>query len=370
MCHFHLGKKIALHLFPIALVSGMLACGKGPTPTPTSSPTPTPLPTATPTPLPVQALGWEEVTVHTLCLEVEQSYPEIEGEFSQSIADTAQRVLARVGLQVVAQGSACDAALTIALISEALGEEYTSGYCYTGAKSNGQILLAAPDRVQFTFPISGFRSPPFNISYCPPEPNDAPFEEAWSEAILEGLAHLWGPRVLIKALVDEEWWMRKTAALALGEIGPGAVEAVPAIIQTMEDEDWVVRWSTAWALWKIGPGAVEAVPALIQALEDEDSSDVRGTAALALGEIGPGAIEAVPALIQALGDGNIVVREHAALALGEIGPGAIEAVPALIHALGDRNIVRDPAAAALKKITGQDFGDDANRWQEWWEEQK
>ena len=117
MYHFYLGKKIALLLFPIALVSGMLGCVKGPTPTPTSSPTPTPLPTVTPTPLPVQAPGWEEGTVHTLCLKIEQSYPEIEREFSQPIADTAQRILARVGLQVVAQGSACDAALTIALIS-------------------------------------------------------------------------------------------------------------------------------------------------------------------------------------------------------------------------------------------------------------
>ena len=139
-------RKIAvLFLASVALVSGMLACGvsTAPTPTPTytstpaptrtSTPTPTatPLPTPTPTPLPLQAPDWEGITLHTLCLEVEQSYPEIENKTPERIADAAQRVLSGLGLLVVAPGTPCDATLTVALTGEPLGAEYSGGekYC-------------------------------------------------------------------------------------------------------------------------------------------------------------------------------------------------------------------------------------------------
>ncbi len=50
-------RLIILFLDLIALATGAVSCGLGGTPTPT--------------PLPMQASGWEEVTVDTLCLEVE-----------------------------------------------------------------------------------------------------------------------------------------------------------------------------------------------------------------------------------------------------------------------------------------------------------
>ena len=48
-----------------------------------------------------------------------------------------------------------------------------------------------------------------------------------------------------------------------------------------------------------------------------------------------------------------------------------EAVPDLIEALEYRDkYVRREAASVLKRITGQDYGEDIDRWQEWWQEQK
>jgi HEAT repeat protein len=112
------------------------------------------------------------------------------------------------------------------------------------------------------------------------------------------------------------------------------------------------------------------VVALCRVLEDE-SSDLRRIAAETLGEIGPGAEAAVPALIQALGDESAAVRRAAAAALEEIGPAAAEAVPALIQALTDEGYgVVSAALQALQSITGQDYGEDADRWQQWWEEQQ
>lgn len=73
-----------------------------------------------------------------------------------------------------------------------------------------------------------------------------------------------------------------------------------------------------------------------------------------------------PPLIQALRDRDKWVRLAAARALGEIGTEAKEAVPALIKAVGDEEEwVRFAAARALWEITGQDFGEEAEGWQEW-----
>jgi len=325
-------KRFSALLFALmVLAAGTLACGQSATPTPSPDPTPTP------TPFPLQAPGWEEITVHTLCLKVEQSYPGIEGKEPEPIAEATQRILGRVGLQVVteAEGASCDATLTLTLTGRALGDKYTTGYCYSGAEVSGLMVLDVAGREPLTLPIAGRRNPPFVIRGCPQELS-APFGDAWSEALLGCLAHLWGPRVLVQALGDEAACVREAAAEALGEVGP--------------EEG--------------------TVPALAQALEDEDE-DVREAAAKALEAIGPEAVEAVPALIQALKDGSSLVRCAAARALGAIGPGAMEAVPALIQALGDKSYsVRHAAADALQAITGQDFGEDAERWQQWWEERQ
>jgi len=98
---------------------------------------------------------------------------------------------------------------------------------------------------------------------------------------------------------------------------------------------------------------------------------VRSGAANALGWIEPDASEAVPALIQALGDESQYVRSAAADALGEFGSQARDAVPALIEALGDEySGLRSSAARALRDVSGQDLGEDRDRWQQWWEQQQ
>jgi HEAT repeat protein len=474
-------KTAVLLLVSVALASSVLACGVSPTPTPaptytptpvptdtsTPPPTATPLPTPTPTPLPLQAPAWEGVTLHTLCLEVEQSYPEIEGKTPEPIAEAARRILAGIGVLVVAQEAPCDATMTVSLRGEALGAEYSGDkYCYSGARVDGQMTLALADRAPLTLPIEGEQQTPFSISVCPEQAADAPFAKAWSQALLGGLAQLWGPQTLIQALMDESVRVREAAANALAESGPQAVDAVPALIQALrnEEQDWAlreaasdalgaigaeavpaliealsdederVRGAAVGALRDMGPQASDAIPALVQTLRDEND-DVSMDAATALGEIGPQAIpalievvgdrdaqvrrgaivalgfigpeakeaapliiqalgedeewlvrsgaanalgwikpdasEAVPALVQALGDESQYVRSGAADALGEFGAEARDAIPALIEALDDEySGLRSSAARTLQYITGQDFSEDRDRWQQWWEQQQ
>ena len=72
---------------------------------------------------------------------------------------------------------------------------------------------------------------------------------------------------LIQAFQDDDWEVRRNAAYALGEIGPEAKGAVPALIQALQNQDEVgVRVSVAYALEQIGTSEAikAAVPALIQ----------------------------------------------------------------------------------------------------------
>lgn len=56
---------------------------------------------------------------------------------------------------------------------------------------------------------------------------------------------------LIKESKDKDWFVRKIAANALGNIGD--LRAIESLIQTLRDEDSDVRWIAAQALVKIEP---------------------------------------------------------------------------------------------------------------------
>ncbi|MFC1982730.1 HEAT repeat domain-containing protein [Chloroflexota bacterium] len=112
-------------------------------------------------------------------------------------------------------------------------------------------------------------------------------------------------------------------------------------------------------------------------------AEVRARAAASLANIGDRATPAIPALIGILDDDTQVYRSvspvfpvgvstspgaEAAKALIKIGEPAIEP---LIFALGDSNSnVRLAAAKILQDMTGQDFGENRAKWQEWWQQNR
>ncbi|MEL7226958.1 MAG: HEAT repeat domain-containing protein, partial [Cyanobacteria bacterium J06576_12] len=190
---------------------------------------------------------------------------------------------------------------------------------------------------------------------------------------------------LITVLEDEE--LRPRAATALSQIGAAAI---PALVAAANDEDEALRFYAASTLSEIGTVAEVAVPILVAALESED---LRYRAAAALGDYGPEAAAAVNALIAGLNDEDSIflyrvtnslieigavavpqlavaleaeaedVRYQAAGILESIEPAASAAVPALLAALNDQNEgVRDAAIQALRRLTkryGEDVSADA-----------
>ncbi len=159
---------------------------------------------------------------------------------------------------------------------------------------------------------------------------------------------------LLDALGDASQVVRFAAAQALGA-QPLRVEddAVTRLMPMVASDDGYVRGFAVWSLGELGPAAEPAVPALMQALREEDQR--RGVAAQALAKLGPAALGAAPALVDVLACADARRRWNAAIALGRLGPGAAAHAPALVTALRDGDArVRAQAALALGRLRSRD----------------
>ena len=150
------------------------------------------------------------------------------------------------------------------------------------------------------------------------------------------------------------------AAEALGKRAPhtkAAGQAVTALEEAFRSGPRQRRASVATALGQFGPEAAPAFPALAAALAEmpeSDSSSDRKTFADAIGRIAPGtpaSRAAITALEPALKSKSPSAREAAAKALECFGPQAKDAIPALKSLLTDPDPkARSAAVAAIKAL--------------------
>ncbi len=128
--------------------------------------------------------------------------------------------------------------------------------------------------------------------------------------------------------------------------------AVPGLIEDLQSTDAEVQALAAAHLGEIGPAAEPAAPALLALALAAPSSYATTTAAGALPSIDLGAARQVMhAQLPKLGDPDPQVRRDAASTLGALGPVARPAVPSLIAALNDPDtLVRDRVTRALGSI--------------------
>ena len=157
---------------------------------------------------------------------------------------------------------------------------------------------------------------------------------------------------------------------------------VPVLIAALEEPDAEVQREAADVLGEVGPEAQAALPALEKQLKLEAATPEAGMLVLAMHKISPhaardyltGALRAadpririqtahdfwwlkkdaktvVPILIAALGESDADVRRAAAQQLGEIGPVAKEAIPALLKAAADPDrSIQGESQTALRQI--------------------
>ena len=198
--------------------------------------------------------------------------------------------------------------------------------------------------------------------------------------------------VIISVLNEKHMTMRYSAARSLGKIGDN--RATPDLIKLLEDPESEVRFYTAEAIGNIGDE--QASKPLANVVLNDSTAKVRLAAITALDKVG-GKSES-KAVIDALADSDPDVRGYAAelaaswaiqeglpiitrmikedraniaraacaRALGVYND--ITAVPSLIVALDDGySEVKLCALNSLKKISGQNYGNDKAAWNHWFE---
>lgn len=139
--------------------------------------------------------------------------------------------------------------------------------------------------------------------------------------------------ILAETLNDGDSEVRRAAAAALGDFGPLADAAIPALASALTGEEPNISKTIATSLTKIGQ---QSVPGLTEALNDDDPL-TRLYAADALWTLTEDSSLILPTLVSTLSDGSVETRELAALGLTYLGRQAGPALPDLRGMLGDDN---------------------------------
>jgi len=132
---------------------------------------------------------------------------------------------------------------------------------------------------------------------------------------------------------------RADAVRCIGEFGPAATSAVPALIQALNGKDAVVHEAALRALGSIHSNPDTMVPFLTGYL---DNDTLRDEAALALANYGPRAKSAVPKIIPLLQAADKDDRTAAIKALKQIDPDSYLAAAKAVQGSGTNH----PAAKA------------------------
>jgi hypothetical protein len=195
-----------------------------------------------------------------------------------------------------------------------------------------------------------------------------------------------------KGLKDDEYSVRAAAIGSLAQMKSAETRA--AILAGLKDGNDLVRIGTALAIAKMQPPLPGAV-AELSALVGEGREDVQVAVCEALGMTG--SKDAVPALLTAAkspkervgvaaGDALSLIKDPSAAPtlISMLSGGTWRTQSAAINALAVLRVresigpliaylkdsqgrPREEARSALEKITTQDFGMNADRWEKWWQ---
>jgi HEAT repeat protein len=189
---------------------------------------------------------------------------------------------------------------------------------------------------------------------------------------------------LLEALKTEDYRARISVAYAIGQRGPAAKAAIPALrenlacraawilattaealravgdepgpsVQALTETIWrtheFTRVVVCMTLGRFGPAARPAEGALVEALKTAKDDEEKWALISALRDIGPTMPETLPLLLEALGSKTPKVYIAAAGAVGKFGPAAQAALPLLIPMADNSEAFgRQTVEQALKQI--------------------
>jgi len=239
----------------------------GPTtvPTPKTSSPPTAIPLGEN--IPVAAKGWRSAKIESVCLRVEQEYPELPDNYNEPIAPTVEELLKLIGIQV--KSSECDAYLEISLVGTGAYAIYqvaggkSGERCFNGGEYSGDIKLTAEGYEELVFAIQG-KHIPKGVTDCLPEPSaDADYVPAWSQAIIMGFEQFWSAPGLLHALDHSSLETQTAAAIALGGQNDLDAENISTLVDALNIKDIKAQQSILNAIKSFGTEAWEAIPPIL-----------------------------------------------------------------------------------------------------------
>ncbi len=144
------------------------------------------------------------------------------------------------------------------------------------------------------------------------------------------------------------------AAITLGEMGPDARTAVPALMDALDDDDANVRSCAACALIEIAPGDYSVISVLSRKLFQDKEPWILGNVAGRFYQIDSSNQAAIPLVLKTLIEGSEPrARAYAAGALGDFAASNGPAKMGLTNALADVDpYVRIGAAESLQRMNG------------------
>jgi HEAT repeat protein len=245
------------------------------------------------------------------------------------VKETVEKLLPPTGLKHVMSNA--DITLNIETKGRAISRYYSGGgkgqTGYTGASVSGTIYLKKGDRKFFKKSFSGRVSPGYSIfkgSYK--TPSSAPFKKAFSRSsftikIMEIFREIKGNDLIYAYLENDDWQIRKQAAILLGNLKINDASAVNSLITALKDKRSDVRIESVQALEKIKDPL--SIDPLINLLPDE-SLRVRNAVRKALNKIDrswkerESCQDLIPSTLSALKNKKYGIREGAVEFFAEI----------------------------------------------------
>jgi len=205
--------------------------------------------------------------------------------------------------------------------------------------------------------LGGMRLPAATEALIPATKDSVPAVRSAALTWVIQNQHAQAKEILLFALQDPDAGVRRSAAVLIGsEHGP---EGVDALVKLTEDPDADLRH---FALERLCFLEDPRTAAVLRAAVKDPHAPTRAAVIAALFEMKDP--QGIDLLLDGLKDPELVVRAFAASRLkNQRDPRTIDP---LIVALSDPDdAVRRYAAEALTAISGQDFGQDAERWRRW-----
>ncbi|MBN1266437.1 MAG: HEAT repeat domain-containing protein [Anaerolineales bacterium] len=309
-----------------------------------------------PTPWMVSEQDGEPVT--SICLRVEESYPDLDESQELSVLEGYTVMLTAAGFEVKVRD--CETELDVQVVGEAVGTNYTSSGSphYASTRYSGIVVLHQADLVKELEVVAEGPAPETISADRFLTPEDAPFDEGALWFVYKSIEGLWGPDSILPAFTINEETELPFSFVAEEYLNEMGVASIPVLIRGTRNPEAKIREESARMLGRLHRDAEVVVPALTALLADPHQGE------------GPHQGEC----LERNSNGNCYpyfdVRSRVVQALGAYKEEAFPAVPALLQLLEEAAAEQSETemellVEGLEEISGESFEDPAD-WQAWW----